>query len=110
VGQYIANAVSTFCHVDTKPLLDVNIARVVERFFGSRKLSDIRHDRYLQEFTAHLVRGSGGSSLNWAILDFAAAVCTASRPRCSQCPVSGRCRYLRTAGLNPGEAEGFTET
>lgn len=109
VGQYIANAIFTFCHGAPKPLLDVNMARVVERFFGPRKLSDIRHDPYLQELTAHLVGGSAGKHLNWAILDFAAATCTASRPRCTKCPVAGRCRYLKTADFNSREADGFAE-
>lgn len=93
VGQYIANAVSTFCHGKTKPLLDVNMARVVERYFGPRKLSDIRHDPYLQKLTAHLVSGSDGKHLNWAILDFAAAICTASKAHCEKCPVCARCAF-----------------
>ena len=48
VGQYIGNAVMLFCHGKPLPLLDGNMARVIERFFGARKLVDIRYDPYLQ--------------------------------------------------------------
>lgn len=34
VGQYIANAILMFCHGEPQPLLDTNMARVLERYFG----------------------------------------------------------------------------
>lgn len=36
VGQYIANAVLMFAHGEPQPLLDVNMARVLERYFRPR--------------------------------------------------------------------------
>src|SRR5437773_4568368 len=40
VGQYVASAVLLFCHGRPEPLIDSNMARVLERYFGSRKLAD----------------------------------------------------------------------
>ena len=55
VGQYIANSVMLLCHDRPQPLLDTNMARVLERYFGPRKLSDIRYDPYLQRLAKMVV-------------------------------------------------------
>jgi A/G-specific adenine glycosylase len=101
VGQYIANAVFTLCHNTPEPLLDVNMARVVERFFGPRKLADIRYDPYLQDIARHIVRHPRGKVLNWAILDFAAKVCRARKPDCQSCPISAKCVYFQRVRRTP---------
>lgn len=95
VGQYIANAVLMFSHNQCQPLLDVNMSRVVERFFGPRTMADIRYDPYLQQLCHRIVQGENPRDLNWAILDFAAVVCRPS-PRCYVCPLLPRCCYART--------------
>ncbi len=51
VGQYIASALLTVCFGRREPLLDENMARVLERFFGPRHLADIRFDPYLQQLS-----------------------------------------------------------
>jgi A/G-specific adenine glycosylase len=95
VGQYIASAVMLFCGDVAEPLLDVNMARVLERFFGPRKLADIRYDPYLQNLARYVISGSKSVMLNWAILDLAAGVCTVRNPSCDSCPLSSRCPYHR---------------
>jgi A/G-specific adenine glycosylase len=94
IGQYIANAVMLFCHGAPEPLLDVNMARVLERFFGPRKLVDIRYDRYLQELSREVLYSSDAVSLNWAILDLGALICTTQKPRCDECPLRSGCSYV----------------
>lgn len=44
VGQYVASAVRIFVHGQPEPLLDTNMARILERYFGPRTLADIRYD------------------------------------------------------------------
>jgi A/G-specific adenine glycosylase len=96
VGQYIANAVLLFCHGQHEPLLDVNMARVLERYFGPRTLADIRYDPYLQRLARKVLQGRYDAiSLNWAILDLAALVCTKVKPCCSRCPLVSHCLYGR---------------
>lgn len=96
MGQYIANAVELLIHKNPKPLLDVNMARVLERFFGPRKLSDIRYDPYLQSLALEIVQHPASKEVNWAILDFAALVCKARLPLCENCQVSARCLFYTT--------------
>lgn len=94
VGQYIANAVLMFCHECPQPLLDVNMARVLERFFGPRKLADIRYDPYLQKLSRDVLPKRKFKEFNWAILDFAALICKSRNPICDKCCLSKRCNYF----------------
>ena len=94
VGQYIANAIEQVIFNQPSPLLDVNMARLLERYFGPRKLADIRYDPYLQELARRVVNHIQAKYLNWAILDFAALVCRALRPRCPGCPLNQGCSYF----------------
>lgn len=93
VGQYVSNAISMFQHGMQTPLLDVNMARVIERFVRPRRLADIRYDPWLQAAAHWLVRGESPERVNWAVLDFAAVVCKARKPRCQSCLLSARCGY-----------------
>ena len=92
VGQYIANAILMFCQDEPQPLLDVNMARVLERFFGPRKLADIRYDPYLQKLAREILPRKRYKEFNWAILDFASIICKSHRPGCNKCVLKAKCR------------------
>ncbi len=93
VGQYISSAVLLFCHGGREPLLDVNMARVLERCFAPRKLVDIRYDPWLQMLARRVVDHKQTIEINWAILDLAAKVCLVSQPNCHTCPLIECCGY-----------------
>jgi len=95
VGQYIANAVLMFCHGQPQPLLDVNMARVLERFFGPRKLADIRYDPYLQKLAMDVLPKKKSRDFNWAILDFASKVCKPQKPLCKNCCLANKCLFYK---------------
>jgi A/G-specific adenine glycosylase len=95
VGQYIANAVLLFCYDQPEPLVDVNMARVLERFFGPRKLADIRYDPYLQELAHGVIPQRRAKEFNWAVLDLAALVCRTRQPLCTTCILRMRCLFFR---------------
>ncbi|WP_107957282.1 hypothetical protein [Sphingomonas aurantiaca] len=94
VGQYVSNAILSFQHQQRTPLLDVNMARVIERFLRPRRLADIRYDPWLQAASHWFVRRGDVQSANWAVLDFAAIICKARTPLCTSCPVNTRCAYF----------------
>lgn len=94
MGQYISNAFDLFLLGKPKPLLDVNMARFLERQFESRRKADIRYDPFLQELAHAMVNHAKMEEINWAILDFAALVCTARNPKCENCPIGGVCNYF----------------
>jgi A/G-specific adenine glycosylase len=93
IGQYIANAIEVFCSNKRRPLLDVNMARVLERYFGPRKLADIRYDPYLQKLAHDVLPRKKIKEFNWAILDFGALVCKARNPACNNCSLAKKCKF-----------------
>ena len=103
VGQYIANSIMLLCHNRPQPLLDTNMARVLERYFGPRKLSDIRYDPYLQCLATIVVDCPDAIVLNWAILDFAAKTCSVRFPKCSQCALASECRFAKELSDKPSK-------
>lgn len=95
VGQYVSNAILLFQHGIARPLLDVNMARVLERVVRPRALADIRYDPWLQEAAAWLVKHDRPEIVNWAILDYAAAVCKARSPSCDHCRLRESCSWSK---------------
>jgi A/G-specific adenine glycosylase len=93
VGQYVGSAILLFSHGAQEPLLDVNMARVLERFFGPRDLVDIRYDPWLQALARCVVKHEKAADVNWAILDLAAKICVVGNPRCELCPLHRSCRH-----------------
>ena len=102
VGQYIANAILLLCHGEAQPLLDVNMARVLERVFGPRKLADIRYDPYLQELASRAIKCKEAKKLNWAILDLAALHCLSRKKRCNDCPLKTICSDAQKNSIPKG--------
>ena len=91
VGQYVGNAILLFQHGQPRPLLDVNMARLIERFIRPRRLADIRFDPWLQAASHWLVQGDQPELVNWATLDFASTTCVSRKPRCDLCSLAERC-------------------
>jgi A/G-specific adenine glycosylase len=88
IGQYVASVLLAVKYGQPEPMLDVNMARVLERFFGVRELADIRDDPWLQTVARAAFPNLKHS---WALLDFGAALCVARRPSCHSCPLAVGC-------------------
>lgn len=91
IGQYVASALLAVKYGQPEPLLDVNMARVLERFFGVRELADIRDDPWLQAVAR---RTAARPAEGWATLDLAATACVGRNPQCGNCPVWQRCTLI----------------
>ena len=92
IGPYTASAVLAIVYGQAEPLLDVNMARLLVRLFGSPGLTEAGTKGLLHAFALRLVSGKRSLEVNWAVLDFGALVCRARRPRCPECPLRTRCR------------------
>lgn len=100
IGQYIANAIELIIYKQPSPLIDVNMSRLLERYFGKRKMADIRYDPYLQKLSYEIVNHQRAKDINWAILDFAALICKASNPKCKSCILVKYCKaYISNHGI-----------
>ncbi|MCC6004102.1 MAG: hypothetical protein LM590_07155 [Thermofilum sp.] len=98
VGDYVASTVLLFAYGKTRPLVDVNVARVLCRL----ALGEDPPRRYSEdEVVARLA-----ASIEWsrevalALIDFAATICTAKSPSCGICPARGGCSYARRRGTS----------
>lgn len=95
VGPYTANAVLCFAFHHDVSMLDVNIIRVLKRFFSfDVKKSRERTDKSFWSFAESLPPEGKGKEFNYAILDFAAEVCTANNPKCDSCPMKKICDFV----------------
>lgn len=104
VGQYVSNAILLFQYGKARPLLDSNMARVLERLIHPRALADIRYDPWLQDAATWLARHDNPEIANWAVLDYAALICTSRNPSCSQCGLRRGCSWFQKHGTSVGNS------
>ncbi len=97
---YISNAYELFVLKKRAPLLDVNMSRVLKRYFIPGEFQDVRHDREIQALAKKVTSVKACKELNWAILDFSALVCKARTPLCGKCVLNSKCSYYLNY-LNP---------
>jgi A/G-specific adenine glycosylase len=94
IGRYIRNAVLCFGYGLPKPALDTNMIRVIQRVYDYKlERSRAREDKKLWQFAETLVPKKKCREYNWAVLDLAAAICTARNPKCSECPLLPLCCF-----------------
>lgn len=92
---YISNAYELFILKKRSALLDVNMARLLSRFFNPGPFKDVRNDKPLQELAARVTDVRECKSLNWSILDYAALICLANKPKCQECPLASKCAFYQ---------------
>lgn len=95
IGPYIAHAVLCFARDQSVPIVDANIGRVLTRFFALDFRGRPNLDKRVWGYAATLVPRDSqvAKQYNYALLDFAAKVCTA-KPKCIECPIAEECSYL----------------
>lgn len=99
---YIANAYELFVFKKRKPLLDVNMSRLLNRYFNNEAGKDLRIDIVMQELANKVVNVRKTKELNWAILDFGALICTAINPKCDSCVLSKKCGFFNKVRITDG--------
>ena len=92
-GLYISNAFELFVLKKRAALLDVNMARILSRYFEYKNTNDLRIDKQLQNLSSEIINVWNCKELNWAFLDFAALICTARKPSCTKCPLKKQCSH-----------------
>ena len=103
VGAYTARAVRAFGFGMHDVPLDTNVRRVLARVYDAQAdVSSSTPARREQERADDLADGSAG--VGAALMELGALVCGARTPRCSACPVAGRCGW-RAADFPAGVAK-----
>ncbi len=101
---YISNAYELFILNKRASLLDVNMARVLSRYFKPKEIKDVRNEKELQYLSKVVTNVKQCKELNWAILDFAALVCKSRKAKCSNCVLNKKCKFF-----NSSKSENDTE-
>ena len=90
IGRYTAGAVLSFAFNQDAPIVDTNVARLLQRYFGVSNPS--RKRRRLWELAGRVIPRVKGYDINQAMMDFGSLVCTARRPQCPTCALRRSCR------------------
>jgi len=93
VGDYIAGAILTICFNKPSPVVDSNIARFINRFFGLSLSGEIRRKKSVIELAEKLFSHQKPGDLLFAIVDFTSLICKPGNPLCNKCPLSDKCNY-----------------
>lgn len=95
VGEYISAAVLSFaCNVPVA-VVDSNVVRVLSRYFGITPRGEGRRDKKILGLASKILPEQSHREYNFAIIDFAALVCTPKRPKCEICPLREKCSWER---------------
>ena len=90
IGRYTAGAVLSFAFEQDAPIVDTNVARLLFRYFKVR--AGRRATQNLWRLAAAVIPKGQGYTINQAMMDFGAIVCTARLPRCPTCALRRTCR------------------
>lgn len=94
IGRYTAGAVVSFAYGEPAPILDTNVRRVLSRIFVHRRASrSAREERRLWALAEAVIPGGEAWTMNQALMDFGATVCTARNPECPSCPLRPLCAF-----------------
>lgn len=108
VGEYAANAVLSFTQSQEAAVVDTNVSRLLRRLFALKGAAPANpaRDRTLYALASWLIAGKPSREMNYAVLDFTAALCTPQKPRCEGCPLRAVCvtgSYVQEPGTRRTE-------
>jgi A/G-specific adenine glycosylase len=97
VGEYTAAAVASFAHRQRHAVLDTNVRRVLSRLLAGEALPPAGIRQHERKEAIRALPDDGDTAAAWAVavMELGALVCTASAPRCAECPVADLCRWRR---------------
>jgi len=100
VGDYTAAAIATFAYGRRHVVLDTNVRRVFARAVQGVEFPSTAVTRAEREVATELLPDDEPTAATWsiAVMELGALVCTASSPRCGDCPVADLCAW-RAAGF-----------
>lgn len=110
VGEYTSSAILSFAYQQNFPAFDVNLYRVLGRFFGykNEELKQKINKNYKQVlekiekksseifYSEEKISGKNDADiLNHAFMDLGSSLCTAKKVECEKCPLREECEFYR---------------
>ncbi|KXS40900.1 MAG: A/G-specific adenine glycosylase [Methanohalophilus sp. T328-1] len=93
IGNYTAGAILTLCFNKPEYVIDSNIARFINRFYGLELEGDIRRKKIIREKSQEIFNYESPGKLLYSILDFTALICKPNNIKCRTCHLKDICEY-----------------
>lgn len=93
IGDYVAGAILTVCFNKPEYVIDANIARFINRYYGLGLKGEIRRKKQIIEKAKSLFNYSDTRSLLFSLLDFTALICKPLKPLHENCVLRKTCKY-----------------
>jgi A/G-specific adenine glycosylase len=96
IGRYTAGAILSFAFDQPWPILEANTTRLWARLLACDEPSTPQGQRRLWSAAeAVLPKRTGSRTINLALMDIGATICTPREPRCEECPLAALCLARR---------------
>ncbi len=95
IGAYTAGAVACFAFGQRVAFADVNIQRVLGRFFLGRPGTN----KEAVEWDMRAMPKRSADLWHHALMDLGATICTAKAPKCDVCPLQTDCLFARSPAV-----------
>jgi A/G-specific adenine glycosylase len=93
IGDYTARQIGSQAFNQPLAVLDTNVARILERFFGLQGERVKSRCKMLWGAADLIAPKTAVGTWNLALLDFGALTCKAQNPDCENCPLSSKCKW-----------------
>ena len=93
IGEYVAGAILTVAFNKKEWVIDSNIARFLNRFYGLNLSGEIRRKRKIIEISKSIYQTTRSRQLTFALLDFTGMICKPIKPVCNSCIIRMKCNY-----------------
>ncbi len=92
IGRSTAGAIASFAFGAREPILDGNVKRVWCRLSALVPSPGSAGERLLWRLSEAAVAKADPATVNQALMELGATVCTPRQPSCAECPLKVRCR------------------
>jgi len=97
IGKSTAGAILSIAFQTSQPILDGNVKRVLTRFYAVSGWTGLREvETKLWALSEKITPSERCDDYTQAIMDLGATLCTRSKPRCGDCPMSTNCAAFLT--------------
>ncbi|MBP7792608.1 MAG: DNA glycosylase [Candidatus Goldbacteria bacterium] len=94
IGEYISCAISIIAFKKPAPVVDSNIARFVNRYYGLNLDGELRRKIEIVRIAYELFKYKYPDIFLFCIIDFASSICKPRIPLCKNCPVKKGCKNV----------------
>jgi A/G-specific adenine glycosylase len=103
IGAYTARAVAAFAYRQRHPVVDTNVRRLVARLLdGAPDAGPATTSRDLVTVASLLpAEPERAARASVAFMELGALICTARKPRCTECPLAAPCAFRRSGTVAP---------